>query len=110
VIVDLAADMGGNCELTEPGGETVKHGVTIHGPVRLAGALPIHASQMYARNITSFFLLMVKNGALNLDWNDDIIRDTCITHDGAVKHAPTRERLEAGSAAGAAARAPEERS
>jgi NAD(P) transhydrogenase subunit alpha len=105
IIVDLAADMGGNCELTEPGQETVKHGVTIHGPVRLAAILPIHASQMYARNITSFFLLMVKNGALNLDWNDDIVRDTCITHEGAVKHAPTRERLEAGSASGAATRA-----
>ena len=105
VIVDLAADMGGNCELTEPGREAVKHGVTIHGPVRLAAALPIHASQMYARNITSFFLLMVKDGALNLDWNDDIVRDTCVTHDGAVKHAPTRERLDAGAAAGAPTRA-----
>jgi len=79
--------------------------VTIHGPVRLAASLPIHASQMYARNITSFFLLMVKNGALNLDWNDDIVRDTCVTYDGAVKHAPTRERLDAGSAAGAPTRA-----
>ena len=109
VIVDLAADMGGNCELTVPGQETVKHGVTIHGPVRLAATLPIHASQMYARNITSFFLLMVKDGALNLDFGDDIIRDTCVTHEGAVKHGPTRERLEAGSASGAAARAPGDR-
>jgi NAD(P) transhydrogenase subunit alpha len=103
VIVDLAADMGGNCELTEPGTEVVKHGVTIHGPVRLAATLPVHASQMYSRNITSFILLMVKNGALSLDWNDDILRDTCVTHDGAVMHGPTRERLEAESATGSGA-------
>lgn len=96
VIVDLAADQGGNCELTEAGKEVVKHGVTIHGPVQIAATVPVHASQMYSRNITAFFLLLVKNGALNLDFNDDIIRDTCVTHDGKVMHGPTRERLEGG--------------
>jgi NAD(P) transhydrogenase subunit alpha len=104
VIVDLAADMGGNCALTEPGGEVVKHDVTILGPIRLAATIPVHASQMYSRNISSFFLLMVKAGSLVLDFKDDIIRETCITHDGQVTHAPTRERLEkAGGAAGAGA-------
>ena len=106
VIVDLAADMGGNCELTEPGTEVVRHDVTILGPIRLAGTIPIHASQMYSRNIVSFFLLMLKDGKLALDMNDDIVRDTCVTHDGKLVHAPTRERIEqpagAAGAAGAA--------
>jgi len=103
VIVDLAADMGGNCELTKPGTETVVEGVTIHGPVRLAATLPVHASQMYSRNITSFFLLLVnKDGSLNLNWEDDIVRDTCVTHGGQVRHAPTAERLGAPAASPAA--------
>jgi proton-translocating NAD(P)+ transhydrogenase subunit alpha len=100
VIVDLAADMGGNCALTEPGHEVVRHDVTILGPIRLAGTIPIHASQMYSRNITSFVLLMLKDGKLTLDFNDDIIRDTCVTHDGKILNSATRERIEqpAGSA------------
>jgi len=105
VIIDLAADMGGNCELTAPGTEVVKHGVVIHGPVRLAGTLPVHASQMYSRNITAFLLLLVKDGNLVLDFKDDIVRETCVTHDGEIHHAPTRQRIEgaaAGSGAGAA--------
>ncbi len=104
VIVDLAADMGGNCALTEPGKEVVRHEVTIHGPIRLAATLPIQASQMYSRNITTFLLLLVKQGSLVLDFQDDIVRDTCVTHEGKVLHAPTREKLE--QAAGAAAPAP----
>lgn len=95
VIVDLAADMGGNCELTEMGGEVVRHDVTILGPVRLAGTLPVHASMMYSRNITALTLLMVKDGALNLDFNDDILAGSCITHGGKIMHAGTRERAEA---------------
>jgi H+-translocating NAD(P) transhydrogenase subunit alpha len=93
VIVDLAADQGGNCEPTKAGVDTVVDGVTILGPVRLEGTLPVHASQMYSRNITAFFLLMVKEGALNLNFQDDIVRDTCVTHEGVVRHAPTAERL-----------------
>ncbi len=84
VIVDLAADMGGNCELTKPGQETVAEGVVIHGPVRLAATLPVHASQMYSRNITAFFQLLVKDGALNLNFEDDIVRDTCVTHEAPI--------------------------
>jgi NAD(P) transhydrogenase subunit alpha len=99
VIVDLAADMGGNCELTVPGKETTAEGVVIHGPIRLAATLPVHASQMYSRNITTFFLLMVKEGALHLNFEDDIVRDTCVTHEGQVRHAPTAERLGAGAPA-----------
>ncbi len=101
VIVDLAADMGGNCELTEAGAEVVRHGVTILGPVRLASTIPVHASMMYSRNMAAFVLLMVKDGALNLDFKDDILAGTCITHDGAVRHAATRERLEGAPVASA---------
>jgi len=99
IIVDLAADMGGNCALTEAGAEVVRHDVTILGPVRLAGTLPVHASMMYSRNITALVLLMVKDGALNLDFNDDILAGSCITHDGKIMHAATRERIESASAA-----------
>jgi NAD(P) transhydrogenase subunit alpha len=86
--------MGGNCELTAPGADVVKHDVTIHGPIRLAATIPIHASQMYSRNITTFALLLIQKGNLVLNFEDDIVRDTCVTHEGQVRHAPTRERIE----------------
>jgi NAD(P) transhydrogenase subunit alpha len=80
VIVDLAAETGGNCELTVPGENAVKFGVTIMGPLNVPGSLPLHASQMYSRNMHSLLKLMLnKEGKLNLDFEDDIIRDTCIT-------------------------------
>jgi H+-translocating NAD(P) transhydrogenase subunit alpha len=82
VIVDLAAESGGNCQLTEPGADVVRHGVTIRGPINLAATLPVHASQMYARNVSALLLHLVKNGELNLDFNDEITRGTCLTHDG----------------------------
>ncbi len=97
VIVDLAADMGGNCELTQAGSTVVRHNVTIHGPVRLASTVPIHATQMYSKNITSFLLHITKEGKLNLDWNDDITSGTCVTRDGQIVHAPTRECVERGA-------------
>jgi len=103
VIVDLAADMGGNCELTEAGQTVVKHDVTIHGPVRLAATVPVHASQMYSKNITSFLLHLTKDGKLNLDWSDDITSGTCVTRDGQIVHAKTRERAEGTPAQPAAA-------
>jgi NAD(P) transhydrogenase subunit alpha len=87
VIVDLAAESGGNCALTEPGAEVVRHGVAILGPTNLASTMPLHASQMYARNISSFLLHLVTDGALRLDFEDAIIRDTCVTHAGEVKRA-----------------------
>lgn len=82
VIVDLAAETGGNCELTEPGREVVKHGVTILGPLNLPATVPVHASQMYARNVLEMVKLMWKEGKLNLDFKDEVIRDACVTHDG----------------------------
>src|SRR3989449_9606970 len=82
VIVDLAAETGGNCELTEPGSDVIRNGVVIIGPANLPSTLPVHASQMYARNISSFLLHVVKDGALRLDFEDEITRDTCVTHAG----------------------------
>ncbi len=85
VIVDLAAETGGNCELTEPGSDVIRNGVVIIGPANLPSTLPVHASQMYARNISSFLLHVVKDGALRLDFEDEITRDTCVTHAGEVR-------------------------
>jgi NAD(P) transhydrogenase subunit alpha len=84
VIVDLAAETGGNCELTVAGENVVRHGVTIMGPLNVPASLPFHASQMYSRNMHSLLKLMIdKEGGLKLDFEDDIIRDTCITRPAA---------------------------
>jgi len=91
VIVDLAAERGGNCELTRPGEAVVEHGVTIIGWFNLASAVPYHASQMYARNITAFLLHLVKDGQLRLDTNDEIIRETLLTQGGEVVNKRVRE-------------------
>lgn len=101
VIVDLAADMGGNCELTQPGETVVRHQVTIHGPVRLASTVPVHATQMYSRNITAFLLHLTKDGALTFDWADEITGATCVTRDGEIVHAATRLRADGATTAAA---------
>jgi len=85
VIVDLAAETGGNCEVTEPGSEVRRDGVIVLGPLNLPSTLPLHASQMYARNVSSFLLYVVRDGRLNLDFSDEIIRETCVTHAGEVR-------------------------
>jgi NAD(P) transhydrogenase subunit alpha len=91
VIVDLAAERGGNCELTRAGEKIVEHGVTIIGWFNLASTVPYHASQMYARNLTAFLLHLVKDGKLKLDISDEIIRDTLLTRGGEVVNARLRE-------------------
>jgi len=85
VIVDLAAETGGNCELTEPGTEIVRNGVVVLGPLNLPSTLPLHASQMYAKNLSAFLGHVVQDGRLRLDFEDPIIRDTCVTHAGEVR-------------------------
>ncbi|MGH7522647.1 MAG: Re/Si-specific NAD(P)(+) transhydrogenase subunit alpha [Gemmatimonadales bacterium] len=85
VIVDLAAETGGNCELTEPGSEIVRNGVSILGPLNLPSTLPLHASQMYARNVQAFLGHIIQDGQLRLDFEDQITRDTCVTHAGEVR-------------------------
>jgi NAD(P) transhydrogenase subunit alpha len=91
VVVDLAAERGGNCELTRPGDTVFEHGVKVIGRINLASMVPYHASQMYARNLSAFLLHLVKEGKLQLDANDEIIRDTLLTHGGAVVNARVRE-------------------
>lgn len=85
VIVDLAAEMGGNCELTEPGREVVKHGVTIYGPLNLPSGMPMQASQLYSRNISSLLLHLIQDKELHLDFEDAITNGCCITHQGEVR-------------------------
>ncbi len=82
VIVDLAAEQGGNCELTEPGKSVVKHGVTIHGPLNLPSALPAQASQLYARNLTAFAGLLIKDGAFKLNLDDELVRGSMVLNAG----------------------------
>jgi NAD(P) transhydrogenase subunit alpha len=103
VIVDVAAERGGNCELTRPG-ETVHHqGITILGPLNLASSAPYHASQMYSSNIVSFLKLMLaKDGSLQIKRDDEIIRETLVTRDGEIVHARVNELLEVIPAEGSA--------
>jgi NAD(P) transhydrogenase subunit alpha len=91
VIVDLAGERGGNCELTRPGEIVVEHGVTIIGWFNLASTVPYHASQMYARNVTAFLLYLIKDGKLQLNLEDEIVRDTLLTHGGEVVNERVRE-------------------
>ena len=91
VIFDLAAERGGNCELTQTGKTVVVHGVTIIGAINLASGVPYHASQMYARNITAFLLHLVKDGKLQLNMEDEIIRETLVTRDGEIVNQRVRE-------------------
>jgi len=91
VIVDLASERGGNCELTRPGEVIVEHGVTIIGYFNLATGMPYHASQMYARNLTAFLLHLVKNGKVQINLEDEIIRETLLTKGGEVFNARVRE-------------------
>jgi H+-translocating NAD(P) transhydrogenase subunit alpha len=90
VVVDLAAETGGNCELTEPGQTVVKEGVTLAGPLNLAATMPDHASALYARNVQSLLELMVKEGELTLDFDDEVIAGACITRDGQIVHEGAR--------------------
>ncbi len=95
LIVDLLAEGGGNCELTRAG-ETVEHGgVRIIGPINLPATVAYHASDMYARNLLNFIKPAIKDGALAIDWNDEVFAASCVTHDGSIRHEPTRKFVEA---------------
>jgi H+-translocating NAD(P) transhydrogenase subunit alpha len=91
VIVDLAAERGGNCELTKSGENITAHNVTIIGEFNLAGTVPYHASSLYSRNVSAFLQHLVKDGKVNLDLKDEIIRETLVTQDGEVVNARVRE-------------------
>ena len=107
VIVDLAAERGGNCELTKADQRVVAHGVTILGPTNLPAEIPHHASQMFSNNVTRFLLNMVKNGQVNLNLQDEILRDTLIVHQGQVVHSRLREMLGMAPLEAATSSAPE---
>jgi len=98
VIVDLAAEGGGNCELSRPGETTKAHGVTILAPLNLPASMPLHASLLFSRNLTAFVLAFTKDKAFQLDLTDDIQQGALITHEGEVRHARTREALQKGAA------------
>jgi H+-translocating NAD(P) transhydrogenase subunit alpha len=85
IIVDVAADQGGNCALTQAGKEISHNGIAILGPINLASTMPIHASQMYSKNISSLLQHIIKDGKLNLDFEDEIINKACITHNGIIR-------------------------
>lgn len=93
VIVDLAAESGGNCALTEPGKTVVKYGVTIHGPFNVPSSMAPQASQLYARNITSFVSAIFRDGLLNVDTKDDLIRGSLVINKGEVVHEATKNAL-----------------
>lgn len=93
VVVDLAIERGGNCEITEAGQVAVKHGVTLVGLLNLPSTAPYHASQMYAKNIATFLLHIAKDGKIDLDRDDEILRDTLLTRGGDVVHARVKELL-----------------
>jgi NAD(P) transhydrogenase subunit alpha len=93
VILDLAAEGGGNCELTQAG-ETVLHNrVKIAGPLNVPGTVANHASELYAKNLLNFLELLIKEGEININLDDEIINDSLLTHDGKVHHPTLRERM-----------------
>ena len=94
VIVDIAAESGGNCELTRPGETVDVNGVRVLGPLNLASALSYHASEMYARNLYNLLQPAIKDGVFAIDWDDEIFSGCALTHDGAIRHDPTRKLIE----------------
>jgi proton-translocating NAD(P)+ transhydrogenase subunit alpha len=93
VIVDLAGEQGGNCELSVAGETVVRHDVTIIAPLHISSDLAFHASQMYAKNVAALVVLLAPKGELNLNFSDDIINAVCVTAGGEIRHAPSRQRL-----------------
>ncbi len=98
ILIDLAAEWGGNCELTRAGETITEYGVTIMGPVNLASTIPFHASQLYSRNIANFLNLLFKEGRLNLE--DEITRSTLVTYEGEIVHARVKEKIQSLSPSG----------
>lgn len=100
VIVDLAAEQGGNCAYTQAGKDIISNGVTIIGPINLPSSMPIHASQLYSKNLSSLLQLLIKDKTLQIDFADDIIDAACITHAGEIRNQRVRDALQALSSLG----------
>ncbi len=94
VIVDIAAEQGGNCELTRAGEKVLHRGVSVIGPVNLPGQLAYNASEMYARNVLNFLKPALQNGELAIDWSDEVFAQACLTRDGSIQHEPTRKMVD----------------
>jgi NAD(P) transhydrogenase subunit alpha len=94
VVIDLAGATGGNCAFSKPDELVTRDGVTIMAPLNLAATVPVHASQLYSRNITAFLSLLIKDGELNLDMRDDIVGPSCVTHQGQFVNKRVGEALE----------------
>jgi len=94
IVIDLAAERGGNCELTEPGKTVVKHGVSIIGELNLPSTVPHHASQMYSNNVVNFLKLMIKDGQLNTEVEDDIVQGATVVRNGEIVHGMVKEIME----------------
>lgn len=94
VIIDVAVDQGGNCELTEPGKEVMKHGVLISGIQNIPGRVPIHSTWLYAHNVFNFFVNLTKKDKNTFDLDDEIVRETLVTHEGKIVHAGTLKAME----------------
>lgn len=97
IIVDLAAETGGNCELTKAGETIIENSVKIIGPVNLAASLGRHASEMYARNLFNFIKPAIADGELKIDWDDEVFAQSVLTRDGDIEHQPTKQAIEGGS-------------
>jgi H+-translocating NAD(P) transhydrogenase subunit alpha len=93
VVVDIAAEAGGNCELTEPGKVVVKYGVQIHGITNPAGMVPAVSSELFSKNLTNLLGLLVKDGELAVNFEDEIVKGSLITRDGEVVHEATLKRM-----------------
>jgi NAD(P) transhydrogenase subunit alpha len=94
VIIDLAAEGGGNCELTRAGEEVLHNGISIVGPLNVPSMLAVHASEMYAKNLFNFLSPMIRDGKVLPDWEDPVFAESVLTHQGEIRHAPTRAQVE----------------
>ncbi len=94
VIIDLAAEQGGNCEVTQPGQVVSAHGVDVHAPLNLPSSLPVHASQMFSRNLTNYLLHLIKDAGLELDLEDELTQGPLVTHEGVIVHEGVRVAME----------------
>ncbi|HEY9150159.1 MAG TPA: Re/Si-specific NAD(P)(+) transhydrogenase subunit alpha [Gammaproteobacteria bacterium] len=94
VIIDLAAEGGGNCEVTKPGEQIEHQGVIVYGPLNVPSQLAVHASEMYAKNLLNFLTPMLQDGEFKPDWEDEVVSGSLLTHAGEIKHGPSREAVE----------------
>ena len=93
IIVDMAAESGGNCALTQPGEHVIANDVHIHGPLNIPSRMPTHASELYAKNIYNFISPWLKDGELVFDWNDEVVAGTLLCRDGVTVHAAVKQIL-----------------